>query len=1410
MKNIYRNQFSQIRLSLLFGFIMMLGSTSVFSQIFNGEGLNMPGNWNGFTNPPSNLALASATQVPGGRVAVITTGDRRYQTIFNTSSEVPSGTFQFKFTTGPSGNAWQNNWGGGLTVNLNSFQTYNMGGANANITLGANKWYTANWRDAGYTSTTAIFMETSNQPVQINTVTQFPLAANVTPSDAVVVTANTNNSLSPEERLYLRYTTNNFGTSTLVQFSMTGNSGTATIPAQTNGTAVNYYVFSSTLAIGTIGTNYDMATIRLNNNGGSYVYTSTSLPPVNITFQVNMSNETVGGSVNIAGSFNGWTPQPMNNMGGGIYALPVSLAQGINIQYKYLNGSTYEGNIGAPCGNGSDRIYTVLSSSTPISPVCFNSCSNCVATVPVTFQVDMNQQTVSGNGVHIAGEFQGWNPSGSPMTNSGGGIYTRTFNLVAGQTYQYKFVNGNDWPFAENVPGACATSGNRTFTVPVGGGTVPLVCYASCSACVAPVFVNVTFQVDMSQQTVSGNGVHIAGSFQGFNPGSSPMTPIGGGIYSRTFSIEQGSTIQYKFINGNAWGSDETVPGGCNTSGNRAYTVPVGGGTIPPVCYGSCSSCAPIMVNVTFQVDMSQQTVSGNGVHIAGIFQGWNPSASPMTPIGAGIYSRTFSIEQGSTVQYKFINGNAWGSDESVPGGCNVSGNRSYTVPVGGGTIASVCYGSCTACPVSIQSIGSGAWESTSTWNTGVVPAAGADVTISTGNIVTINNATTIGVATINGTLVANQNLTITGGGTVAGQLTIASNRILSVPSSTLNSTGMITLKSGASLLHGSGTTGFTGGAVTGNFRMERQGFSGLGYSFMSAPMQNVNVGTLGSTRYSYNTANGSSTITAGVPDAGWNLISGASTMQQAVGYAILSPGLAIMTGSNPREGSTNITVTVPGGSSNNMNLLGNPFPSAISANSFLSTNGPSGIGAVDGTIYYWDNPTPFSGPYLTSDYATWNGAGGVGGAGNTPNGTIAAGQGFFIRGLINNQTVSFTNNMRVTNNAQFFDQTPIGRVRVSISTSNRYNETLIAFLNKASDDFDNRFDSEKFIGNPSLALYSKLNNQKMAIQSFGELSAARSVQLGIQSTNNEMHTLKLNELENFDPTVSVYLEDKELMIHQNLRLNPEYVFNQGNMNLDERFMIHFGAPIIHETVHVSCDELGSVSISSNDAPVEVQLQNENGTLLFTGDLSNELVINNIDAGNYSLNYLFADGYQVQTPVVVNEVAQVAFTSELPQSMEVTALETFALVANTSGASEFKWMLNGEVISNTETLQYSFNTSGQYNLHFEALSKDCSVSKDIEILVNEAMVSSVLTLNENQLAIYPNPAVDLLTVSTTGNTNQKVSISIYDAAMREVLNNQLNASNGIAQLDVRSLDAGVYTIVLKSNQTQIAKRFIKQ
>ena len=67
------------------------------------------------------------------------------------------------------------------------------------------------------------------------------------------------------------------------------------------------------------------------------------------------------------------------------------------------------------------------------------------------------------------------------------------------------------------------------------------------------------------------------------------------------------------------------------------------------------ASTAWTQTTVTLTVDMSNQTVSADGVHVAGNFQGWDPGATPMTDNGDGTYSHTFTSDTAATYQLSLI-----------------------------------------------------------------------------------------------------------------------------------------------------------------------------------------------------------------------------------------------------------------------------------------------------------------------------------------------------------------------------------------------------------------------------------------------------------------------------------------------------------------------------------------------------------------------------------------------------------------------------------------------------------------------------------------------------------------------------------------------------------------------------------
>lgn len=177
--------------------------------------------------------------------------------------------FKFANTTDWSDKDWSN----GGTATLNSLTTfYEPNGGNSNFNETNTYYYTFTIKDVSSGNSEGFVMKTSALPVTIDAVTQLPLTANVSDNDDVAISVTTSAAPCAEEHIYIRYSTDNWISSAIVEASFSGTSGSATIPAQSAETTVSYYIFSTTISSPT--SDYDLMTINYNNNGGpNYSYT---------------------------------------------------------------------------------------------------------------------------------------------------------------------------------------------------------------------------------------------------------------------------------------------------------------------------------------------------------------------------------------------------------------------------------------------------------------------------------------------------------------------------------------------------------------------------------------------------------------------------------------------------------------------------------------------------------------------------------------------------------------------------------------------------------------------------------------------------------------------------------------------------------------------------------------------------------------------------------------------------------------------------------------------------------------------------------------------------------------------------------------------------------------------------------
>ncbi len=353
-----------------------------------------------------------------------------------------------------------------------------------------------------------------------------------------------------------------------------------------------------------------------------------------------------------------------------------------------------------------------------------------------------------------------------------------------------------------------------------------------------------------------------------------------------------------------------------------------------------------------------------------------------------------------------------------------------------------------------------------------------------------------------------------------------------------------------------------------------------------------------------------------------WNNVANTTVMDIAKGYIIRGPSLSTFTNGVdifkgkfigvPNNGTKYITVY---NAASKMNLIGNPYPSALDVDCFLSDPDNAGLG---GAVYLWAHniPIDFTGAtqqgtpgsalynYNISSYAAYNRLGGVGTGINSftnneistdrPLGKIAAGQSFFIEAN-NTGTAIFKNSMRVGSqsqqNSQFFRSSPLPAENSSciteerhrlwlhlknITSTTQFKQTLVGYSPLATTraTLDRDFDAKTFMIEPySINLYSlSPANEKLTIQGHqltAPFDTSDVIPLGFTaklfSAGPDTIEIGVSEFDGLFNTANFYLRIAQPgggYVYHDIKASPYQFSITGNVIDDiSRFAIVFDVP---------------------------------------------------------------------------------------------------------------------------------------------------------------------------------------------------------------------------------------------------------
>lgn len=307
-----------------------------------------------------------------------------------------------------------------------------------------------------------------------------------------------------------------------------------------------------------------------------------------------------------------------------------------------------------------------------------------------------------------------------------------------------------------------------------------------------------------------------------------------------------------------------------------------------------------------------------------------------------------------------------------------------------------------------------------------------------------------------------------------------------------------------------------------------------------------------------------------------WSALTTTSNIAPGIGYTMKGSDAAseqeYLFKGIPNDGD----YTIPALAGNEI-LIGNPYPSALDADQFITDNS----GVIDGSLYFWEHFTSNSSHYLvdyeggyairnlmmgTAAVADASGlTSGIGtGSGNLPSQYIPIGQGFFVN-IDTGGDIEFNNAQRIfaresLNESVFFKNTNSKTAKSNtISNDTRpkiwFSFTIpgdivkqfgLGYDANATKNYDKAYDALAYDALRNDVNWV-INHQDATIQALPSINITDELPIKINISDSGLYKFNIDKMENVPNNLNIFLKDSDTNTYYDLKNDTAELFLNSN-----------------------------------------------------------------------------------------------------------------------------------------------------------------------------------------------------------------------------------------------------------------------